>query len=546
MPYSSVSEVPDSVPKAKRKQWLEVWNSSYKRHHDEARAFAEANAVAGPNAKASAAFKAAGTKATGFVRAVDGPFRCGHCAHMEKAAGKAGVCLQKQVNADPQLKDEGRDADGHLLVAGGDCCNEYDPVQTISAEKAKAMTTKFRKFIPFIKVDAAKREVWGVVTAEVPDKDDEVCDYNGSKPYYQAVIAEMSKATDGKNFFPLREMHQLSAVGKGIGFEFRDIDKEIYMGFKVVDDEAWRKVDEGVYTGFSQGGNIVGDLSPDPVYKGCMRYTADPAEVSLVDNPCLGVAHFTYVKADGAVELRKFKKTEDAAVVSRSQLQGLIDSVEMLKAASAAKPVDLTKEKKKDGVKYLVTDGDEGHLPYTGADGKPDHRLMGAAWAALHGGYRGRKYEGPDKDGAVSRLKHLYQQEGMETPSEKAAKGTKVLLEALRKPVRVWAARRDSRIQKLSRRSRKLLSYQLDQDLAYLTRKQPLEKGLYQVSALAQEIQNLCWLSYGIRMEETEEGEAPTFVPKLAEHVVGLLDVFLEYAEHEVEEMKVEFASAGA
>ena len=53
-----------------------------------------------------------------------------------------------------------------------------------------------------------------------------------------------------------------------------------------------------------------------------------------------------------------------------------------------------------EAVKYLVAK-DGGHLPYTDADGSPNHRLMGAAWAALHGGYRGNKYDGPDKDWEV-------------------------------------------------------------------------------------------------------------------------------------------------
>ncbi len=57
------------------------------------------------------------------------------------------------------------------------------------------------------------------------------------------------------------------------------------------------------------------------------------------------------------------------------------------------------------------------HLRVMGMDGKPDHRLMGAAWAALHGGYRGNKYEGPDKDEAIRKLKDMYKREKMETPS---------------------------------------------------------------------------------------------------------------------------------
>jgi phage I-like protein len=53
MPYSNVAEVPDSVPAEFRKQWLEVWNSAFKRARAEgksqkdaeASAFAQANGV---------------------------------------------------------------------------------------------------------------------------------------------------------------------------------------------------------------------------------------------------------------------------------------------------------------------------------------------------------------------------------------------------------------------------------------------------------------------------------------------------------------------
>jgi hypothetical protein len=68
-----------------------------------------------------------------------------------------------------------------------------------------------------------------------------------------------------------------------------------------------------------------------------------------------------------------------------------------------------------EAVRYL---GGKGHLPVTDASGKPNHRLMGAAWAALHGGYRGKKYAGPNKDKALSALKALYKSEKMDTPEE--------------------------------------------------------------------------------------------------------------------------------
>lgn len=53
-------------------------------------------------------------------------------------------------------------------------------------------------------------------------------------------------------------------------------------------------------------------------------------------------------------------------------------------------------------------------------NGTPDHRLMGAAWAALHGGYRGNEYTGPNKSEALSKLRALYASEKMPLPSEKS------------------------------------------------------------------------------------------------------------------------------
>ncbi len=70
---------------------------------------------------------------------------------------------------------------------------------------------------------------------------------------------------------------------------------------------------------------------------------------------------------------------------------------------------------------FLVTEpGGATHLP-THKNGKPDHGLMGGAWAALHGGYRGNKYEGPGKAEAIAKLKALYKSEGIEPPSETAS-----------------------------------------------------------------------------------------------------------------------------
>ncbi len=74
----------------------------------------------------------------------------------------------------------------------------------------------------------------------------------------------------------------------------------------MIDDAEWRKVEEGVYTGFSQGGAYAKRWRGED---GLVRYTADPSEVSLVDLPCLPSATFQVLKADGAAETRAFAES---------------------------------------------------------------------------------------------------------------------------------------------------------------------------------------------------------------------------------------------
>ncbi len=161
-------------------------------------------------------------------------------------------------------------------------------------------------FVPITKIDAAQRLVYGVVTAETPDISGEVCDYASTKPQYQKWSHSFASATDGKSLGNLRAMHGAVAAGKLVDIAFNDAHKRIEICGKVVDDAEWDKVEQGVYTGFSQGGRYL-KRWPDPDQPALTRYTAEPMEVSLVDHPCLPEATFAVIKADGSTELRKFK-----------------------------------------------------------------------------------------------------------------------------------------------------------------------------------------------------------------------------------------------
>ncbi|MGD0190204.1 MAG: hypothetical protein ABSD74_05650 [Rhizomicrobium sp.] len=163
----------------------------------------------------------------------------------------------------------------------------------------------FRLFIPITKVDVAKRLVYGTIAEEVPDKSGEIMDYQSAKPEFEAWSAAVGRASNGKSAGNLRAMHGSVAAGRLDRIVFDDKEKRIATVAKVVDDTEWQKVLEGVYTGFSMGGKYKKRWR-DPKKPELTRYTPEPMEVSLVDNPCIPSATFEVIKDDGSSELRKF------------------------------------------------------------------------------------------------------------------------------------------------------------------------------------------------------------------------------------------------
>ncbi len=145
-----------------------------------------------------------------------------------------------------------------------------------------------------------------MLAEEAVDKSDEIFDYATSKPYVQAWSDGFKKLTDGKSAGNLRAMHTSIAAGKFLDVQLDDAAKKVPVSFKVVDAGEREKCAEGVYTGLSIGGKYVKRWKDEATGK--TRYTADLAEGSLVDNPCMYGATFEFVRSAGAApELRKFK-----------------------------------------------------------------------------------------------------------------------------------------------------------------------------------------------------------------------------------------------
>ena len=166
-------------------------------------------------------------------------------------------------------------------------------------------------FIPITKVDVEKRLVHGILSAESPDQAGEIMDYATGKPQFEKWIADTEARSGGKSKGNLRAMHTNIAAGKFTDIVFDDAAKTISGVAKVVDDNEWQKVLEGVYTGFSIGGSYANTWK-DPKNPKLTRFTPVLSETSLVDNPCLGRATFEVVKADGTIQIMKFKTAVSA------------------------------------------------------------------------------------------------------------------------------------------------------------------------------------------------------------------------------------------
>lgn len=197
-------------------------------------------------------------------------------------------------------------------------------------ENNEETTEMMNVFIPIQKVNMERREVWGWGALEEPDNSDEILDYASSKPNFIDWSQKTQKRSGGKSLGNVRAMHQNIAAGKLIELKADDVHKGFYVGAKIVDDNEWKKVVSGVYTGFSVGGAYEKRWS-DFQNPGKIRYTARPTELSIVDSPCIPSATFDMVKADGSLVKRKFKPGEGKNMIA------VVTEPRMIKVASSSR-----------------------------------------------------------------------------------------------------------------------------------------------------------------------------------------------------------------
>lgn len=182
-------------------------------------------------------------------------------------------------------------------------------------------------FAQIFKVNDSDRTVSGFLVAEAPDMVDEIFDYDSSKAYFRAWNKKFAEKTDGASVGNLRSMHTKIAAGKFTQMDYDDESKRIFVDAKVVDLDEWEKVVEGVYTGFSIGAKYVRKWR-DGKYT---RWTGDPYEGSLVDNPAIPDCTFIHKFADGTEVVKHFhpqdEDTSEKGMGRISHIASAIDGV---------------------------------------------------------------------------------------------------------------------------------------------------------------------------------------------------------------------------
>lgn len=158
------------------------------------------------------------------------------------------------------------------------------------------MENKLSFFVPINKLDEEQRMVYGIATCSKLDNQNEIVDYSATKEALK----------DYSNWRNIREMHKPSAVGIAPVLELRDNSQELYIGAKIIDDQAWAKCKEGVYKGFSIGGEVLNrtlemDKASGKAVNRVTKYMLN--EISVVDRPANPACKFQTVKRDSSIHV---------------------------------------------------------------------------------------------------------------------------------------------------------------------------------------------------------------------------------------------------
>lgn len=415
------------------------------------------------------------------------------------------------------------------------------------------MSINMRKFIPLTKVDESTHSVYGVVTAETPDKENEICDYEAAKKAYQTWSGELAKSTEAAgqeiNYGNIRLQHSITMGGKVMEpVVFDDDTKSILLKSTPIDEDVWEKLKKGFFTGYSQGGDYAwrqcnecgtsiaqGSRCSSCKKSVAVRYAPIIAEVSYVDNPCHGDAHFELVKVDGTKEFRKFaakgnpmdKQTETATggilVLSDDDIARISKSaadrvVEALNKADA-KTKRVAGEDLPASAFAYVGDPEKTatwKLPIKFSDEEKTKRHIRNALARFE---QTKGIPADEKAKVKAKIDAAAKKHGIDV-SDEAEKAEKVM-RACEEIIKSVAQRKNISLEKLTADANAL----------------GLKKGMYELSCFAQILCDLYYLHNSSAFETEMEGDGSDMPEGLHDLLEQAAEKFLEMAEEEVNEL---------
>ena len=219
-----------------------------------------------------------------------------------------------------------------------------------------------RLSMPLTKVDKERRIVSGFASLDNVDKQDDI------------VTSEASLDAFAKFRGNIREMHQPSAVGKMVSFKedkyFDPESKKFYKGVFVSAyiskgaNDAWEKVLDGTYTGFSIGGRMnkwddAYDEKSDKTIRVIKEY--DLVELSLVDSPANQFANIVSIEKVDGIDVFKGDETvlenvfydKESGIVIASENESELSPVTGEQMTNIGF-VEKTDNEKIDMIKFLV------------------------------------------------------------------------------------------------------------------------------------------------------------------------------------------------
>lgn len=361
-------------------------------------------------------------------------------------------------------------------------------------------------FLPLRKVDVAQRLIYARLD-ETPDRAGHVLDYLSSKPEFEKWSEEMRKASGGKSLGNIRAMHQLKAAGKVEAIAYDDQAKAIEICAKIVDDDEWKKVEEGVYTGISPGGRFLKRWNDGPY----MRYTAGPNEISLADLPTIPSATFTMVKTDGGVEERPFRPAladEIAALTEPEDYRALILAQPSFMVKALFPSEELMKIAATRGLQKREFSSVEREAMAKRGEALPDGSFPIASKADLENAidaFGRAKDKGEAKAHIIKRAKELDATELLPADWEGSTK-----------------------------------------KMAKVASIGTLRKSLSDVGQLAGLLQGLCWFTNSIAAEAASEGDGSPLPARAAAAVSELTDILTSLVSEESKEALAQLTAAVA